>query len=124
MGLDDAGLGHDLREAFGHALHVFDAGDDAEHLAAAEAFALQGLADHHGVERHDEGADGEAVDRGGGDEAHFAHAGQRQLQGARDGGGGQRQDVHVGFQGLQLLLVGDAEMLLLVDDQQADRGEL
>ena len=112
------------REAVGHAVHVLDARDDAEDLAAAEALALDRLADDHAVEGGDEGADGEAVDRRGGDQAHLAHAGQGELQGARDRGRGQGEDVDVGLQRLQLFFVGDAEMLLLVDDQQSEVGEL
>ena len=112
------------RKPVGHAAEILDARHDAEHLAAAEAFALHRLADHHRVERHDEGAHRQAIDRRRGDQAHFAHAGQRQLQGARDRRRGQRQHVHVGLQRLQLFLVGDAEMLLLVDDQQAEIGKV
>ena len=44
---------------------------------------------------------------------------KRQLQRARDRRGGQRQHMHVLAQLLQALLVDDAEVLLLVDDQQA-----
>ena len=49
--LDHAGFGDDLAQAVGHAVHVLDAGHDAEHLAAAEALALDRLADDHAVER-------------------------------------------------------------------------
>ena len=46
------------------------------------------------------------------------------LQRARDRRRGQRQHMHVLAQLLQALLVLHAEMLLLVDDQQAEIGEL
>ena len=49
---------------------------------------------------------------------------KRELQRARDRRRGQRQHVHLGAQLLELLLVGDAEMLLLVDDQQPEVLEL
>ena len=111
-------------QPFGHARQVLDARHDAEHLAAAEALALQRLADHHAVERHDEGAHRQPIDRRRRDQAHLAHAGQRELQGARDRRRGQRQHVHVGLELLQPLLVRDAEMLLLVHHQQAEIGEL
>ena len=103
---------------------VLDARADIEALAAAILLAQQRLADGDGVERRDEGAHGQAIDRRRGDQAHVAHAGQRQLQGARDRRRGQRQHMDVGAQLLQPLLVGDAEMLLLVDDQQAEILEL
>jgi hypothetical protein len=58
------------------------------------------------------------------DDRQLAHAGQRHLQRARDRRRGQRQHMDVGAQRLQPLLVGDAEMLLLVDDHQAEILEL
>ena len=58
------------------------------------------------------------------DDAHLPHAGQRQLQGARDRRRGQRQHVHVRPELLQPLLVRHAEMLLLVHHHQAELGEL
>ena len=76
---------------------ILDARHDAEHLAAAEPLALDRLADHHRIERHDEGAHRQPIDRRRGDQAHLAHAGQRQLQRARDRRRGQRQHVHVGL---------------------------
>ena len=123
MGFDDACLGDDLAQAFGQPRHVFQARGDAEDLPAAEAFALQRLADHQRVERHDEGAHRQPIDRRGGDDAHFPHARQRQLQRARDRRRGQREYMHVGLDRFQPFLVGDAEMLLLIDDQQAERTE-
>ena len=124
MRLDDPRLRHDLPHPVGDLGHVLDAGDHAEDLAAAEALALDRLAEHHPVPGHDEGAHRQPIDRRRGDDAHLPHAGQRQLQGARDRRRGQRQHMDVGLQRLQLLLVGDAEMLLLVDDHQPQLGEL
>ena len=49
--------------------------------------------------------------------------GERQLQRARDRRRGQRQHMHIGLELLQPLLLRDAEMLLLVDDQQAEMLE-
>ena len=72
------------------------------------------------IERRHVGAHRHAVDRRRGDEAHFADAGERQLQRARDRRGRKRQHVHVGAQVLQALFVLHAEMLLLVDDHQAE----
>ena len=86
--------------------------------------AQQRLADGDRIELADVGADRQPVDRRRGDQRQLAHAGERELQGARDRGGGQRQDVDVRAQRLQPLLVGDAEVLLLVDDQQAEIPEL
>jgi hypothetical protein len=70
------------------------------------------------------GLDGQAPLRRGGDHAQVAQAFQRHAQRARDGRGGERQHVHLGAQGLHLLLVAHAEAVLLVDDEQAQVVEL
>ena len=119
-----ADLRHQLAQLAATCRQVLDARADIEALAAAELLAQDRLADDHAVERHDEGAHRQAIDRRRGDQAHLAHAGQRQLQRARDRRRGQRQHMDVGAQLLQPLLVADAEMLLLVDDQQAEVLEL
>ena len=120
----DPHLRHVLVEEILGAGQVLDARADVERLAAAIALAQQRLAHHQRIERRDEGAHRQPVDRRRGDDRQIAHAGQRQLQGARDRRRGQRQHVHLGAQLLELLLVGDAEVLLLVDDHQAEVLEL
>ena len=82
------------------------------------------LAQDDGIVGQHEGAHGQAVDRRRGDQAHLAHARERHLQGARDRRRREGEHVDVGAQLLQALLLGDAEMLLLVDDEQAERFEL
>ncbi len=79
--------------------------------------AQQRLANGQGIERRHIGADRQAIDRRRGDEGQIAHAGKRQLQGARDRRRRKREDVHIGFEAFQSFLMGDAEMLLFVDDQ-------
>ena len=121
--------GHaDFRDQFaqllGNRRQILDPRADIEGLAAAILLAQQGLADRDGVERRDEGAHRQSVDRRRGDQAHVTHAGQGELQRARDRRRGERQDMHIGPQFLQALLVADAEMLLLVDDQQPEILEL
>ena len=102
---------------------IGDAGDDIEALPAAEMFAQQGFADDDGIEGRDIGAHREAVQGRRGDQRKFAHAGQRQLQGAGNGRGGERQHMDIGAEFLEALLVLHAEMLLLIDDQAGrDRG--
>ena len=120
VGDGEADLGDLVAQEGGDGVEVGDARDDVEGLAAAVVLAQERLADGEGVELADVGADGEAVDRGGGDQRELADAGEGELQGARDGGGGQGEDVDVGAQRLQALLVGDAEVLLLVDDEEAE----
>ena len=120
----DLHLRHVLVEKVLDAGEVLDARADVERLAAAIALAQQRLAHDQRIERRHEGAHRQPVDRRRGDDREVAHAGQRQLQGARDRRRGQRQHMHLGAQLLELLLVRDAEMLLLVDDQQAEILEL
>ena len=70
-------LSHRFAVRVAHAAEVLDARHDAEDLPAAEPFALDRLAHHHAVERHDEGAHGQAINRRRRDQAHLAHAGER-----------------------------------------------
>ena len=105
-------------------VEVLDARADVEGLAAAIVLAQDRLAQDHGIVGQHEGAHGQAIDRRRRDQAHLAHAGERHLQGARDRRRCQGQHVDVGAQLLQALLLRDAEMLLLVDDEQAERFEL
>ena len=119
----DPDLGHDLAQFLAHLVEVGDVRRDIEDLPAAVALAQDRLAHDDRVERRHERAHREAIDRRGRDDAHLAHAGQRQLQGARDRRRGQRQHMHIGLELLQLFLLRDAEMLLLVDDDEAEMGE-
>ena len=120
----DLHLRHVLVEEILGAGQILDARADIERLSAAIALAQQRLAHDQRVERRHEGAHREPIDRRRGDDRQIAHAGQRQLQRARDRRRGQRQHMHLGAQRLQPLLVRDAEMLLLVDDDQAEVLEL
>ena len=124
MGDRDLHLRHVLVEKVLHAGEIFDARHHVERLAAAIAFAQQRLADHQGIVRRHEGADRQPIDRRRRDDGEIAHPRQRQLQRARDRCRAQRQHMHLGAQLLQPLLVADAEMLLLVDDQKAEIPEL
>ncbi len=66
------------------------------------------------------GADGSPALGRGLDHGDVPQAGERHLQGARDGRGRQGQDVHLQLHLAQELLLLDAEALLLVHDQQAE----
>ena len=117
---DEFALRHVLAQERRRFVEVLDARADVEGLAAAITLAQQRLAHDQRVERRDEGAHREPVDRRRRDDRHLAHAGHRQLQRARDRRRRQRQHMHFGAQLLQPLLVADAEMLLLVDDDEAE----
>ena len=114
------GFRHILPQPGGGVVEVFETRADEKALAAAKTLAEKGLADDEIVEGRDKSAHGEAIDRRRGDDRQFAHPRQRQLQGARDRRGGQGQHMDGGAQFLELFLVADAEMLLLVDDDQPE----
>ncbi len=117
---DEFALRRVLSEERGAFLEILDARDHIEGLAAAISLAQQRLAHDDGVEGRDEAAHREPVDGGRGDDREIAHAGHGELQRARYRRGGERQHVDFGAQILQPLLVADAEMLLLVDDDEAE----
>ncbi len=99
---------------------VLDARHDIEALAAAIALAQQRLAHDQRIEGRDEGAHRETVDRRRRDDRELAHAGHGELERARDRRRRERQHMDLGAELLQPLLVVDAEMLLLVDDDEAE----
>ena len=88
--------------------------------AARRARARSPRAADRVVEAADERADREPVGRRRRDDRELAQPGHRHVQRARDRRRGQRQHVDLRAQLLEPLLVGDAEALLLVDDQQAE----
>ena len=77
---------------------IGDARRNKEALSAAIMLAQQGLAHHQRIERRHEGAHRQPVDGRGGDQRKVAHARQGQLQSARDGRGGEGQDMDVGLE--------------------------
>ena len=120
----DPRLGHELAQPRGGPVDRLDPVVDVEDLALAQQFAADGGADLLLVVGADEGQDRVPLLRRREDRRHLADAGDRHLQRARDRRRGHRQHVDVGAQLLQLLLVLDAEALLLVDDDQAEVLEL
>jgi len=119
-----AGLGHQGLDLLRRVLDGLDLVVQEVDLSAAVDLALAGLLDQRVAPGRDEGLDRMALHRRGGDDGEIAHAGHRHVQRARDRRGGQRQHVHLGAQILQLLLVTDAEAMLLVDDRKPQVLEL
>jgi len=117
-------LGRVFAKPFFDTRHVRNARHDDKALPAAMMFAQQCLAHHHIVPLHHIGAHGEPVDRRGLDGGEFAQARHRHLQRARDGRGGECEDVNIGAQLFQLFLVSDAEALFFIDDHKAEVLEL
>ena len=124
MGDADAAFGHQVVQVFGEQLDVGHFVVQKIYLPAAAQFTLNGL-DHHAVVPLGHGGlDGDAVGRRRGDDRQVAQARQAHVEGARNGGGGERQQIDVGAQVLEFFLVTHAEAVLLVDHHQAEILEL
>ena len=106
------------------ALDVVDAVVEIIDLPAALQLAAHGVAEDVPVVLHDEGLHGHAVLRRLLDGRHVADAGEGHVERARNGRGREREHVDIAAELLDVLLVADAEALLLVDDEQAELLEL
>ena len=95
-----------------------------EHLPAPPQLPTDGLVQHVLLVFQHEGLHRHPVHRRFLQHRHIPDAGKRHIQRAGNGGGGQGQHVHVLGKLLELFLVGHAEALLLVHDQQAQILEL
>ena len=113
-------IGHVLAQERRNLVQVGNTRHHVETLAAAITFAQERLAQRYGIEGRDEGAHSQPVDGRRRDDGHFANAGQRELQCARNGRRGQRQHMHLFAQLLQAFFMAHAEMLLLIDDEKAE----
>ena len=117
---EDAGFGD---EFFDFLMNHFDGLDPVvqeEDLAAAFDLAAYGIADDAVIVGGDGGGNWEAVGRGGIDGGHVARAHERHVEGARDGGGGEREDVDLAEEVFEFFLMGYAEALLFINDGEAE----
>src|SRR5690606_14839976 len=94
------------------------------HLTAAQQFAQQRFLDNGVLLLHDKGAHGQPTGGWRGNDRQVAHARHSHVQGARNRRGGQREDVDFTAERLQLFLLANAKAVFLVDDDQAEIGEL
>ena len=124
VGHRDAGPRQQTSQLLGLRLDGLDAVVDEEHLTAAVEFAQHGVAHEGGRGFRDACLDGQPILWRRLDDAHVADADESEVQRARDGRGRQRKHVDLGLESLESLLVGDAETLLLVDDDEAEVLEL
>ena len=116
----DPRLGHQLADLRGRLLDRLHPVVDVEHLALAEQLAADGGDDLPVLVGADVGQDRVPLLRRGGDRRHLPDAGDRHLQGPRDRRGAHAEHVDRRPEPLHLLLVLDAEALLLVDHDQAE----
>jgi hypothetical protein len=124
VGDHDAGTGNPFPQASGHVFDALDTGHHVEDLAAAIEFLTRRTADGFGVVGGEVGFDGAAGRGRRGDQAHFAHAGQRHVERPGNGGGAEGEHVHFGFEGLDFLLLVHAKALFFVHHHQAQVFEL
>ena len=120
----DAGVRHILMDEFLDTCQVVDAGIDEVHLTVARHLEVDGVGNDVGSEGVYLRLYGVTVGRRCLDDAQVAGAHQRELQRARYGRCRHGQRIDIGLQLAQLLLGGDAELLFLVDDEQAEVLEL
>ena len=115
---------HGLAQKLGNVVEIGNTRGDVIGLAAAETLAPQRFLQNHRIEWRDVGPDRQAVHRRRRNQRQFANARQSQLQRARNRRRRKRQHVHVVAHLLQALFVRDAEVLLFIDDKQAEAREL
>lgn len=124
VGHGDARLGHELAQLTCLVLDVAHPVVHEEDLALAQQLPADGLGHGAVVVLADVGEDRLALGGRGVQQGEVSDAGEAHLERARDRGGRQGQHVDLVGELLDLLLVGDAEPLLLVDDEQAQVLEL
>ena len=124
MGHGNAGFGQQFFQFGAAVLDRFHLVVQEVNLPAALEFAQHGLPNHAIAFGAHKGLDGQAALGRGGNHAQVAQAFQRHAQGAWNGGGGEGEHVHLGAQGLHLLLVAHAKTVLFVNDQEAQVLEL
>ena len=120
MGNDIFHLRHIFLEIFFRLGQISNTRTDIKALPAAIMFAQDRLAQDNRIERHDESPHRQPVYGRGRNQRHFAYARQRKLQGARDRRCSQGQHMHIGAQLLEPLFMRNAEMLLFIDNYQAE----
>src|ERR1700683_840094 len=120
----DPRLGNQRAQMAGDVCDVLDAVVHEKYLARAIQLAQNDFAHQTVFEMRDEGADHLPIRRRSLDHREIADAEHRHVQRARNRRRGQRKDINQLAQLLHLLFIGDAETMLLVDNQQSQLGEL
>ncbi len=90
-----------------------------EDLAAPQQLPQDGLAGDPVLPFAHKGLHGQSSGRGGGDDGQIPDPAHRHIECPGDGGGGEGEDIHLGTQGLDLLLLLHTEAVFFVDDQQS-----
>src|SRR5262249_45336983 len=93
---------------------------EIENLAFAIELALDGVSNQSLIILGDDGLNGQPILWRRLDGAHVTRTGEREMQGARDRRGAQSEDIHELSKQLELFFVQNAEVLLVIDDHQAE----
>ncbi|MNU90269.1 hypothetical protein D3C71_801300 [compost metagenome] len=124
VGDADACFGHQFGQLTLHAAHAFHIVVQEVQLAAARQLTLERLAQLRVVPRRDEGLDRQPVRRRRGDDRQITQPGHRHVERARNGRGGEREQMHVRAHRFQRFLLAHTETLFFIDDDQAQIAEL
>ena len=116
----DSRLGHQFADPTRGVVDGANPVMHVEHLPVAQQFAAQRRGHLLVVVLADVGEHRVALLGRGEDGGHLTDAGQAHLQRAWDGGGAHGEHVDVAAEGFDVLLVLDAEALLLVDHHQTE----
>ena len=118
MGIRHRCLRHQCRHRRSDIRYIVNPVVDIKDLSSPSQLPDNGLPDHLLIVLKDIGLYGQTLVRRLLQNAHIPDADQTHMKGTGDGGGSQSQHVHILFEFLDLLLVGYAKTLLLIDDKQ------
>ena len=107
----------------GEVLNVADAAIDEVHLPIAAHLEAHRLTDDLWGRLREQGLHGTAVGRGRVEVRQVTCAHQGELERAWNGGGTHRERIDIDLKLAELLLGGDTELLLLIDDEETEVTE-
>ena len=117
-------LRHELFKPSAHDVDALDAVVDEVNLPATSKFAANGILQDSAVVLDDVALHGEALGGRRLDDAHVTRSDERHVKRPRNRRRRKRQYVYARREFLDLLLLLDAEALLLVDDQKPEVGKM
>ena len=119
IGNPDLDFGHQRLQLVGELALILNPWTDVERLTAAIVLAQDCFPQDDRIGRQHKGAHGQSIDRRRCDDREFLQTAKRHLQRARNRRCRHGQHMHLGAHLLQTLFVHHAEMLLFVNDHQA-----
>lgn len=89
-------------------------------LTSTSEFFFHSLFDCQLVPLRDDRRDRLLGWRRSGEYGNFFHSGEGEIEAPRDGRRGEREDVDIGLEGVNLLFVEDSESVFFVDDEESE----